>query len=65
MLRKGETFKGYIAPSNVNSFHIRGGWHIGMSVEFTSIEEMEDTVQNFAWYNCCSELGRRVSFWVE
>lgn len=65
MLRRGKTFKGYIAPSNVNSFHIRGGWHIGMSVEFTSIEEMEETVNSFAFYNCVPELGMRVRFWTE
>lgn len=65
MLRKGKIFKGYIAPCNVNSFHITGGWHIGMDVEFTSIEEMKQTIDNFAYYNCNSELGQRVRFWID
>ena len=65
MLRKGQTFRGYIAPSKVNSFHIRGGWHIGMSVEFTSIEEMEKCLPEFAYYNCNAELGHTIRFWVE
>ena len=65
MIRKGKTFKGYIAPSNVNSFHIVNGWHIGMSVEFSDLEEMETTLENFAFYNCIPELGMRIRFWVD
>ena len=64
MLRRGVSFVGYIAPCNVNSFHIAGGWHIGMRVEFTSIEEMEETIREFSYYNCNNELGNRVRFWV-
>lgn len=63
MLRRGEAFKGYIAPCNVSAFHVIGGWHIGMKVEFTSLQEMEDTVSNYASYNCIPELGMRVKFW--
>ena len=65
MLRKGNTFKGYIAPCNVSRFHVNHGWHIGMPVEFSTIESMEETVQAFAIYNCIPELGMRVRFWIE
>lgn len=64
MLRKGESFTGFIAPSNVNQFHINDGWHIGMSVTFTTIEDMETTIRDFAYYNCNSELGQHVRFWM-
>jgi hypothetical protein len=34
-VRITKLFTGYIAPYNVNSFHINGGWHIGHSVLIT------------------------------
>ena len=64
-IRRGKSFIGYIAPSNVNSMHISSGWHIGMRVEFTSIEEMEKALSEFSYYNCNSELGMRIRFWVK
>lgn len=65
MLRKGEIFKGYIAPSKVINYHINRGWHIGMAVEFYSISQMEEVINAFQYYNCNSELGNRVAFWTE
>ena len=64
-LRKGKPFTGYIAPNKVNSFHIVGGWHIGMDVTFSTIEEMEKIIANYYYYNCIPELGMRVRFWVK
>lgn len=64
MLKNGQPFVGYIAPSNVNSYHIDKGFGIGMRVKFTSVEELEKTVRNFAYYNCNAELGHRVRFWT-
>jgi hypothetical protein len=64
MIRKGIIFKGYIAPNNVNSRNINSGWHIGMAVEFSNLQEMEDTLSNFAYYNCIPELGMRIRFCV-
>jgi hypothetical protein len=64
MLRKGKTFKGYIAPCNVNRANVNGMWHIGMPVKFTSIEEMEEIIRDYSYYNCCNELGNRVRFWA-
>lgn len=70
----------YIAPSNVNSFHIKGGWHIGMRILLTvdrennihyvsepneDSEPLQVMISNYAYYNCNSELGRNVRFWME
>ena len=63
VIRQRGTWKGYIAPSNVSAFHITGGWHLGMDVEFHTLEELEETARNFSYYNCGPELGQRVRFW--
>lgn len=65
LIRRGETWQGYIAPSNVNAFHINTGWSSGMAVTFASLDEMEKTLANYASYNCNPELGQRVVFWQE
>jgi len=62
---KGE-WSGYIAPSNVNAYHIRNGWALGMPVKFTDIAEMEETLNSFAYYNCNdAETGYRIRFWED
>jgi hypothetical protein len=63
LLRKGETFKGYIAPSKVHMVHIAGGWHIGARVTFKTLAQMEVDVRNFSIFNCNAELGHTVRFW--
>lgn len=35
-VRKNGSWKGYIAPNNVNAYHITGGWHLGMELHITS-----------------------------
>jgi hypothetical protein len=65
MIRDGKRFKGWIAPSLVNPYHINNGWHIGAYVEYGSIDEMEKSLLSFAYYNCNSELGYRVKFWID
>lgn len=62
-LRRGEKWEGYLAPSNVNSFHIISGWSLGCYVEVSTIEELNEYINNFAYYNCNSELGKRVVLW--
>lgn len=65
MLRKGQKWEGYIAPSNVSYFHIKGGWHLGHRVTVSTVEELERYMREFAFYNCNSELGNRVVCWEE
>jgi hypothetical protein len=68
---RGE-WKGYIAPSNVNSYHIVGGWHLGMSITIVFLDgkytvrdtALEDYLSEFVWYNCQdNETGKRIRFW--
>jgi ribosomal protein L5 len=63
-IRNQGTWTGYIAPNKVSAFHITGGWHIGCKITVTTLEELEDVVDNFSYYNCNSELGQRVRFWA-
>jgi hypothetical protein len=75
--RRQGTWTGYISPSNVNEFHIQNGWMLGMpiTVEYRDGKymvvlnsremELEDFIVNYAWYNCNSEVGKRVRFWQE
>lgn len=77
-VRTNGTWKGYIAPNKVNSFHITNGWCLGMDVLLTSdrqgnayyvsfnaleVEPLEEMINSFACYNCNSELGKGVRFW--
>lgn len=65
-LRNGKKWSGYLSPSNVNSFHIVGGWHLGYFVEdIETIEQLNERIANFAFYNCNSELGNRVVLWED
>ena len=79
-VRTNGTWEGYIAASKVSPFHITGGWHIGMSVLLCSdrqgnpyyvshnaceVAELETALNNFKYYNCDSELGKRVRFWSQ
>jgi hypothetical protein len=61
---KGQ-WSGWIAQSNVNSFHITGGWRLGLRVTVHSIEELNKTVDHFLAYNNDAELGRRARYWVK
>lgn len=83
-VRDNNIWVGYISPSNVNSFHIKDGWHIGHEILITigrdkdyyvvsrvsnqvynEYEKLETYLNNFKYYNCNSELGQRISFWVD
>jgi hypothetical protein len=84
-VRDNGKWTGYIAPCNVNSYHITGGWHLGMHLEiqwdkpsntyyvFFSHEhkscfqtrKLEDVLNEFLYYNCNSELGKRIRYWSE
>lgn len=63
IIRDTGKWAGYIVPCKVNTFHIVGGWGLGMKVEFTDLEEMEKTLNSFTYYNCNSELGNYVAFY--
>ncbi len=51
---------GYIVASNVNPWHITNGWCLGCKVHVNSIDELNTVMNDFAYYNCNSELGTRV-----
>lgn len=72
---------GYIAPNKVNGSHVNSGWHIGcslkiinhaehnkpyvLSVDGESVQELNEFISSFVYYNCNNELGKTVRFWVE
>lgn len=58
-------WEGYICASNVNSYHVNSGWHIGHSVSVTTIDALNALMRDYAYYNCNSELGNRVYCWVD
>lgn len=70
-------WSGWLAPCNVNAFHVCGGWHIGMRVEWKleaigigpSARALKNWINEqremFCYYNCVPKLGMRVSFWQE
>lgn len=74
-VRENREWRGFIAPSNVNSYHIDGGWHIGHEITIRKdnfhyfvwngkeSQELESYLNNFKHYNCNSELGYRIRFW--
>ena len=59
-IRKDGYWRGWIVASNVNGWHIDNGWHIGFAIEVKSVDELDKAMKEYAWYNCCSELGWRV-----
>lgn len=79
-VRTTGSWSGYVAPNKVNGFHVKDGWHIGMHVFITidrngnycyvsdnaqDFQELSDFINNFAYYNCNSELGKTIKFWEE
>lgn len=62
-INHGMVWSGYITPSNVNSFHITGGWSLGYFVNIVNLTQLEDRINSFKLYNCCAELGNSVRFW--
>lgn len=64
-IRENGRWQGYICTSNVNAYHVNQGWHIGMSVDVNSVDELNKIMKNYAWYNCNGELGQRVYCWVD
>jgi hypothetical protein len=45
-VRENNFWSGYIAPSNVNSYHITGGWHLGHDVLITIDQQKNYVVVN-------------------
>jgi hypothetical protein len=54
---------GFLVANKVNPIHIEGCWHLGFKVTVNSLDELENAVERFAYYNCNGELGNRVSFY--
>ncbi len=56
--RPGFLFSGFIVGNNVNTFHFFGGWHLACTLEKKTAEEMEQSLNSFAFY-LDPELGNR------
>ncbi len=65
ILRNSGVWSGYIAQSNVNSFHIKNGWVLGYPVTVHSAEELDKIIDQFHSYNNDPELGHRVRLWED
>lgn len=63
-IRKEGKWIGYIAPNKVAPYHVVGGWGIGLKITVKSLKELERVIRDYQIYNCNSELGYRVKFWV-
>ena len=64
-IKENGVFKGYMAPDQVNSFHILRGWHLGCEVALHSMEEMTQAENEFSYYNCNDrETGLRIRYWI-
>ena len=59
-----------LVGSNVNSFHVFGGWHLGCTVQKSKVDEQtnfgsfDSLVNNFLFY-LDSELGKYARFYVK
>jgi hypothetical protein len=62
-IKNNGKWTGFLTANKVSPAHINGPWCLGMKVTFTSLEELEKTVEKFAYYNCHGELGNRVPFY--
>ena len=56
---------GFLVANKMHPAHINGLWCLGMRVTVTSLEELECTIEKFAYYNCNNELGNLVAFYVQ
>lgn len=63
LIAKNGYWTGFLVASKVNPANIEGCWNLGFKVTVSTIEDLEKTVERFAYYNCNSELGNRVSFY--
>lgn len=61
-LSEGETFKVGLLPNKANPHSV---WISPTFVEVSSIEKLEEYINNYSYYNCNNELGKRVAYWVE
>ena len=71
-VRNNGEWKGVIAPSKARP---GGPWNLGHEIAIRKDNfkyfvwngeesmELESYLNNFAYYNCNSELGQRISFW--
>lgn len=62
-LKEGEKLDLTLFPSKCGPFNTV--WVKGFEVEVDSLEEFEKIVNSFSYYNCNSELGNRVHFYVK
>lgn len=61
-LKDGESIKIGLLPckANPNSVWISPTW-----LEFSDYESLKQCANEYAYYNCNSQLGYRVSYWIE
>ncbi|WP_040209693.1 hypothetical protein [Neobacillus jeddahensis] len=62
-IRKDGHWIGFLSANLAHPAQVTSQWYLGMKVTFTSLEELERAVAEFAYYNCNSELGKWVSFY--
>jgi len=66
IIRRDGRWTGWLAPSNVNAYHVRQGWCLGCKVTALSLDGLEQLASDFQSWNCNEpELGHRVRFWQE
>ena len=64
-IRKEGQWSGFLVANKVHTGHVNGLWCLGMKVKITSLEELENVIAKYAYYNCNNELGNRVTFYVQ
>jgi len=64
-IRKEGYWTGFLVANKVHPAHVNGLWCLGMKVKITSLEELENVIAKYAYYNCNNELGNRVTFYVQ
>ena len=65
IIKKSGEWSGYMVGAKVSLLHIRRGWCIGCPVSFTSLENMEESISEWAYYNACWELGYYPAFYLD
>lgn len=61
-IREAGKWTGAICPSNTR---YNNPWGTTMFLTFTSLEELEEKLNRFTYYNCNSEAGRYIHFYPE
>jgi hypothetical protein len=57
-------WKGYVAPSNVNQYHIKGGWHLGMNITIVSGKEVSGNEKEYYYFSEQNESFQELETWL-